>query len=263
MYVEHCQNLLEVENGIKRVELDLRHYISVEDSKNEYTYTKILSQLITCWTEVRILKLIYEDRAFTQAEIDLIIPTRPARPATLEDKWKNAMKIAISKAYGLNINLDIESQLYGDILISYRDITKLISEDLVPSIEIRNRIAHGQWKIAFTGSLRSISTDLTAKIFAENIVSLQMKQNILTGLALLIHDLAVSPPTFERDFRTNYNKIKSNKENLHKRSYIDYKRIMVEKYKRGQIKKKSNDSQIISSPKEKFSLFTVLKSLFS
>jgi hypothetical protein len=259
MYLEHCKNLLEVENGIKRVELDLRRYISIEDSKNEYTYTKILSQLITCWTEVRILKLIYEDRAFTQAEIDLIIPTRPARPATLENKWKKALEIAISKAYRLDVTLDIETQLSGDILLQYQDITKLITEDLVPLIEIRNRIAHGQWKFAFTSSLRNISTDLTAKISAENIVSLQLKQSILTGLALLIHDLAVSPPTFQRDFQRNYNKIKSNKENLHKRSYSDYKRIMIEKYKRGQTKKNSNEKLI----KEKFSLSQFFKSLFS
>jgi hypothetical protein len=78
MYAEHCKNLLEVENGIDRIELDLRRFISMNEVKNEYTYTKILSQLITCWAEVRILKVLHEQNAFTQIEIDAILQKRSA-----------------------------------------------------------------------------------------------------------------------------------------------------------------------------------------
>ena len=172
MYAEHCQNLREVENGIERIELDLRKYISMNDSQNEYTYTKILSQLITCWAEVRILKVLHEPKAFTQAEINGILPQK----SSLEDKWKNSVKLAFSKAYNLNGLTPIEAQLSGDAQIRYLEIMNLISNDLLPSIQLRNRIAHGQWRTAFTGNLRSISVSLTQQIENENIISLQLKK---------------------------------------------------------------------------------------
>ena len=58
------------------------------------------------------------------------------------------------------------------------------------------------------------------------------------GLAFLIHDLAVSPPTFERDFDKNYRLVEENKRNLHKRTYNDYRTKMIAKYQRGLAKRR-------------------------
>ncbi|SFJ67641.1 hypothetical protein [Olleya namhaensis] len=251
MYREHCKNLSEVENGIKRIELELRKYISINDVKNEYTFTKILSQLIVCWSEVRILKLIYENNAFTEAEINSILLTNN-RANSLETKWKKALNISICKAYNITDIGNIQNELSADIYYKYNEIFSSITNDFLPSIQIRNRIAHGQWKVAFTSKLQSISPDLTNKISIENIVSLQLKKKILNGLALLIHDLAVSPPTFERDFMSNYAKIKNNKNNLHKRSYIKYKNQMIAKYQRGKIKRKELPIKLTFFEKIKF-----------
>lgn len=231
MYRQHCENLKELEGAIGLVELDLRRYISTEQEQNVYRYTKLLSYLITCWTEVRILKLTYEQNAFSQNEIDFIIS------CTLENKWISALEIAISKAYGINRNGDISQQLGFTPRKYYEEIKNLIQIDLVPSIEIRNRIAHGQWKFAFTSDLRSLSQNHTQQIRTENIVALQLKKNLLTGLSQLIHDLAVSPTTFERDFDRNYKYIEQNKRNLHRRNYQNYKTKMVEKYQRGLTKR--------------------------
>lgn len=234
MYKQHCENLAEIDGAISLVELDLRRYISTQQEKNVYKYTKLLSYLITCWTEVRVLKLTYEPNSFQQSDIDIIISA-----GTLADKWITALEIAISKAYGINRSMEIANQLSFTPRARYNEIKNLISTDLLSSIEIRNRIAHGQWKIAFTNDLKSISTPLTGELRKENIVTLQLKKKLLTGLSLLIHDLAVSPATFERDFDKNYRLIEENKRNLHRRDYTDYKQKMVEKFNRGQLRKNS------------------------
>lgn len=236
MYANHCQNLVEVENGIKRIELDLRRFISISDSKNEYTYTKILSQLITCWAEVRILKVLYEQGAFSQSEIDAILHGR----ATLESKWKDSVELAFLKAYSLNRSLPVESQLTGEPRARYNQIIDLISNELLPSIQLRNRIAHGQWRTAFTSNLKNISAPLTQQLSRENIISLQLKKNILIGLALIIHDLAVSRPTFERDFDKYFRSILENRRNLHNRDYNVYKLKMIAQYQRGLLKRRQN-----------------------
>ena len=199
MYKQHCGNLLEIDEAIQLVERDLRRYISTNQESFSYKYTKLLSYLITCWTEVRILKLAFEPNCFSVPDRDLIVSA-----GTLNDKWVTSLDIAITKAYHINRNLDIASQLPFTSRVRYNEIKELIASELLPSIELRNRIAHGQWKFAFTNDLRSISADLTGKLRQENIVKLQLKKKLLMGLATLIHDLAVSPLTFERDFDKNY-----------------------------------------------------------
>jgi hypothetical protein len=234
MYKQHCENLIEIEGAISLVQADLRRYISLGKDNFAYKYTKILSYLITCWTEVRILKLSYECNAFnpSESEIESIITS-----GTLENKWISALNISISKAYDINLGPDIENQLTFTARARYKELKALIETDLAPSIEIRNRIAHGQWKVAFTSDLKSISSPLTGKLRTENIVTLQLKKKLLVGLASLIHDLAVSSLTFERDFDKNYRVIEENKRNLHKRDYNTYKANMIAKYQRGLAKR--------------------------
>ena len=236
MYAEHCKNLLEVENGIDRIELDLRRFISMNDIKNEYTYTKILSQLITCWAEVRIMKVLHELNAFTQIEIDSILQKRSA---TLQSKWEDSVKSAFTKAYTLNSTLPIGQQLNVVNQSRYIQIMDLIANDLSLSITLRNRIAHGQWRTALTSNLKSVSSTLTQQIIDENIVSLQLKKKIMIGLALIINDLAVSPATFERDFDKHYRLVAENKVNLHNRNYSDYRNKMILKYQRGLEKRRA------------------------
>lgn len=235
MYAEHCKNLIEVENGISRIELDLRRFISMDDVKNEYTYTRILSQLITSWAEVRILKVLHEQNAFTQTEIDGILQKRNV---TLQSKWEDSVELAFVKAYSLNSALPIAPQLNAMNQARYNRIMDLIVNDLSLSITLRNRIAHGQWRVALTSNLKSVSTILTQQIANENIVTLQLKKKILLGLALIINDLSVSPTTFERDFNKHYRLVDENRINLHNRNYSNYRTNMILKYQRGLVKRR-------------------------
>ncbi len=234
MFKQHCENINEIEEAIKLIERDLRKYISMAEERPVYKYTKLLSQLIICWAETRILKLAYEKNAFDVNQINEIITRR-----TLEQKWLTSLNIAISKAYKIKSKINIENSLPFTARARYNEIKKLINTDLVPSIELRNRIAHGQWRIAFTNNLKAISTELTGRLRTENIVSLQLKKKLLIRLAILIHDLAVSPKTFERDFDKNYSSIEQNKINIHKRDYGDYKAKMIYKYQKGLTKRRS------------------------
>ncbi|MGE6574211.1 hypothetical protein ACQKFM_04795 [Paenibacillus xylanexedens] len=239
MYKKHCKNLRELENAIKLIQRDLRRYISTEQNSNEYSYTKILSYLVTCWAEVRILKVAFEQNAYNQKEISEIL-----NASTLEDKWITALNISFCKAYRIRYTNDcdvIESKLPFTDSSRYSALLSLIKNDLVESIEVRNRIAHGQWLFAFTNDLKNFPQELTTKLRVENIVKLQLKMNLFKNLAKLIHDLAVSPKTFIRDFDDNYKNIEQQKKNLHKRDYNKYKQHMILKYQRGLAKRRHEE----------------------
>lgn len=228
MLHQHHSNLKLIEKAIRLVQRDLRKYISIQDEGGTYVYTKIFSQLISSWSEVRVLKLTNERSVFNADERNDILSAR-----SLRDRWVTAFDIAICKTYKIQNNIRIINQLPFTPRARYQAIVALIDEDLLETFEVRNRIAHGQWKYAFTNDLRNISTELTGKLHQENIVELQLKYKLFKSLAQIIHDLAVSHPTFERDFDKNFQRIEEQKHNLHNRSYGDYRQKMIDKYQRG------------------------------
>lgn len=249
MYKKWCENVSTLDEAIEQVQRDLRLSISRKEDGKIYNYTKLLSYLVVCWCEARIMKLIHEPasiittkrgvinkpKSFEQAEINQIISS-----PTLKDKWLTALQIAISKAY----NVPLDSSFPGSLLFTprsrYLEIEELISVELLPSIELRNRIAHGQWKQAFSNDLKSFSQLHTTSLRTENIVELQLNFAMFKAIGQLIHDLASSKATFERDFDSNYMMVEQNKLNLHHRDYGTYSQKLVDKYNRGVRRRNQN-----------------------
>lgn len=227
--------------AIKSVQISLRDHISKNNKLDEYVFTKILSQLINSWAEVRVLKLVYEQGGFNVNERNRIITCSNAL-----ERWEMALTIAFCKAYGI-ANSNQISRVSTPITrrTRYQELIELLMNDLMESNQLRNRISHGQWSYAFTSDLLSISGPLTKELRQENIVKLQLRMKMFTSLAQIIHDLAVSKSTFERDFDANYMKIEEQKRNFHNRSYDDYKTRMIAKRKRGIKKKRIRSPQSV------------------
>jgi len=235
-YVYHCENLRMIEKAITNVELALRDYISLSDNANTQIYTRVLSQLVNSWVEVRLLKLVYEPDAFSDDKKGKIITT-----SRLEDQWRSALDCAFCKAFSLKDITKISSpNVRYTARKQYEAVKQLIEKDLLASSEVRNRIAHGQWRYAFTSDLQKINPDLMRDINKENILVLQFRLALFRSLSQIIHDLAVSKKTFERDFDNNFKKIESQIVNAKKVSFTVYQQKMVRKKQRGIIKKTQN-----------------------
>ena len=227
-YKQHCENLRMIENAIESVQRTLREYISKDEETNIYVYTKILSHLINSWAEVRVLKLVYEQNAFSDSEKNKIIKCDGSK-----EKWVMALDIAFSKRYNVSVKKINSVTTPITARTRHKMLLELINDDLLESNQLRNRIAHGQWKYAFNSDLLGINKGLTKALSQENIVKLQLKLRMFKSLAQIIQDLAVSKPTFERDFDNNFRKIEEQKRNFHNRNYEDYREKMISKRKRG------------------------------
>lgn len=210
--------------AITIVQRTLKDYIRRDEEKNIYVYTKVLSHLINSWAEVRILKLIYEKGSFTDPEKNRLIESD-----SLEERWEKALTIAFCKAYKTNPKKIDTVGTPFTARTRYLALLDLIKKDLLESNQVRNRIAHGQWKYAFTNDLKRFNGVLTGKLSQENIVKLQLKYKMFKSLAQIIHDLAVSKPTFERDFDRTYRKVEGQRTNFNNRQYEDYKKMLIEK----------------------------------
>lgn len=227
MFSKHCENLREIEKAIKLIERNINNSIRRNNELGERVYTKILSFLVVSWLDVRILKLIYEkvdynnkysQNIFDDNEIRIVIKNK-----SLIDRWKVSLNFAMKKAYSVKLdkkNISIqETKLNKTAIIRYKEIIKILDNDINPAITLRNKVAHGQFLHAFNNDLESFSQDNTTQLRLENIVTLQLKRQLFTNIAKLIHDLVVSKPTYERDFDKHFEKIESIRSNIHKRDY--------------------------------------------
>lgn len=262
LYKYHQENILIIETAIQSTKDNLKNaiiqqYVNkniVESEKkarnNILIQTRILSGLIVCWSEEIIKRLFYEANAFTDLQIEKL------HDQNLQQKWELALKISFCKAYKvknpnnspLYSGIDIEQQLNVSRTAKdrYKNIMNLISLELIPAIDIRNKVQHGEWIKAFEppNSL-NFSPDMTREVNRENIIIQQTKINQFKAIYQLIHDLAVfkignNAKTFERDFDTNYNKIESNRYLLKIRKFSDYKNDIIKRYENGIIWKKKN-----------------------
>ena len=64
-------------------------------------------------------------------------------------------------------------------------------------------------------------------IHKENLQSLQFKFDLIGHLADAIHDLVVSPATFERDFEKHFRKLLQTRTNLVTKNYTRYQNSLI------------------------------------
>ena len=124
----------------------------------------------------------------------------------------------------------------------FQEINNMFNDYIKDIIEIRNKLAHGQWIYPFNNDNSDIEPKKYKYLKDENILHLQLKQQLVKELSLLIHDLVVSVDTFERDFENHYKKLKQVKMNIIKKSYDKYEENLIDKYKRGLAKRRHKKS---------------------
>ena len=229
-----------LENAISAVQISIKESIRKNEKVKVDTFTRLLAHLVSSWIEVRVLKLIYEPNAFSDDQIKEILKTN-----VLNERWKKALLFSYSKSFKITDPATIQDK-------RYEYLADLISQDFLESNQVRNRLAHGQWRFAFNKDLTAINTDLTKIIEEENIMKLQIKMNIFKDIAQIIHDLTVSKPTFERDFNAYFNRVKENKNHHENRNFEKYKEILIRSHKRG----KKNQISL------KMRLLKIIKSIF-
>jgi hypothetical protein len=149
------------------------------------------------------------------------------------DQWQKTIELAFRIHYHIpHANLD-STTLPFTSFAQYSSLSGLLSNELTILIEIRNKLAHGQWIYPFNSDNNCIEEGKYKLINRENLLSLQFKYHLINSLSDIIHDLVVSPLTFERDFNKHYRLIENARINLRNRKYEDYKRSLIEKRKRG------------------------------
>lgn len=144
------------------------------------TLTILYAMLYSAFAETCFVKLINTPHGFKESEIKEIMKQK-----NLEEKWKKTFEIAFKK---------IESEKNkGDIANKKKKLRKILEEYIIEPSQIRNKVAHGQWKVCLNNGWTAENESTTKKINELDCVLIDKLYEIYRIFEQTIEDLIESP----------------------------------------------------------------------
>lgn len=231
LYKYHVENLRSIDSALTRISLSYRHAIAANNDADASVFKRLYALLLGAWAECKLLKTLFQPNAFSDEERATI-----GAAGTHLERWQKLVEIAFRKHCGVPNATLSESTLGHDNYKRFDSIRRILEDDLCSIIMLRNKLAHGQWKYPLNSDGDDVAQSQMEALRLENILTLQFKRIIIASILEAVFDLAVSQPTFERDFNLHYRKIACARSHLKNRDYKKYESMMREKYKRGRAK---------------------------
>jgi hypothetical protein len=124
------------------------------------------------------------------------------------DKWLALVDYFFRDKYFRNQHRKLDEMNLGSTNYHrYYKLRQIIQEDLSPFIELRNRIAHGQWAVTFNDIGFEKNQELTTHAWKLSKKQIMLLKSFITNLPPLIRALITSRATFERGYDRYVNRI--------------------------------------------------------
>lgn len=236
LYLHHVANLREIELAIGHTARLARASIASRDPQQSLrSLLRLYALLVGAWAECRLRKLLHEEFGFNDTERLLITEKQ-----TQLEQWQETVDLAFRKHHKIS-KATLDERTLGVAHAARRvALHGVLDKELRIIIEIRNKLAHGQWVYPLNNDETAVEPEKHKLINKENLQSLQFKFHLVGHLADATHDLVVSPITFERDFEMHFRRLFQVRTNLLTKNYKEYERALVESRQVARANKKSN-----------------------
>lgn len=225
-YRYHVANLEAVGLALAQNARVVKHAIRRQDDAATLAITRMHALLAAAEMECRLLKLMHEsvvlgsDRAAVLAE------------RSQRDQWLAAIDRGFRRRYGVGAPRDLEANLEFTPRQRRDALRDSIDADLQPLIQLRNVLAHGQWRYAFTTDHDALNEDTMRCLSQENFRAIEHRRELLSATAHVVRDLYVSGPTFARDFDSHYAEIEKRRRQLRREDYAGYVAFLRKRHAR-------------------------------
>jgi hypothetical protein len=224
LYAHHVANLRELELALGHTARLARAAIASRDPQRSLrSLLRLYALLVGAWAECRLQKLLHEEFGFSDGERTVVLAEQ-----TQLDRWRLSVDLAFRKHHTVP-KAPLNERALGVAHAARRGaLHDVLENELRVIIEIRNKLAHGQWVYPLNNEGTAVEPDKYKLINRENLQSLQFKFALLSHLADAVHDLVVSPRTFERDFEEHFKKLFQVRKNLVNKNYAGYEAKLIE-----------------------------------
>jgi hypothetical protein len=229
IYRFHVANLREVEHGFAQIGRQLRRALADGDPATVSALTKAYALTLAVKVECRLAKLIYEPNLDASDREALLMVGNHV------ERWQAAVKLGLTKHWSTRGEELTELSLGHDVYARYQTLRAAIDDDLRPLIELRNKLAHGQWVYPLLEVSNEIAVPQKRALENEQALSLSLKGRLLDSLADVVHDLVVSRTAFESSFERRYRSLLVVKRELAERRFERYEEKLRAKRLRGRV----------------------------
>lgn len=201
LYKYHSDNFRSVGCAFESVTGAARDAIRARDTPGVRALTFSAALLLGAKIECRLKKLLFEPASFTDAERSLV-----TSPRNQIQRWSIAIDVGFRRRYNV-WRLD-EASVGADTAARHRFLHDTLATSLRPIVEVRNRLAHGQWEHALNSNETDLSPDLHTQLMAESVETLSIKDRVSFHYSRIIEDLIISAAAFERDYTASVDKLR-------------------------------------------------------
>lgn len=197
IYNACCMNVKEIKKRAKNIKRMINNAILNKRNEEIITLTKVYALVYSAFVEVSFIKLINTPYGFDEEKIKVI-----QSKSNLEEKWLTCINLAF-------LTIKKESNI-TDINNKKLKLKKILKEYIVKPSELRNKIAHGQWKVALNNQCTNQNYEITQIIENIDFVKIDILFQVYDKFQQCIEDLIESPQKAHYEyFYTNLSKLEA------------------------------------------------------
>lgn len=228
IYKAYSKNLRAIDKTLVYLSRSVKDHTRKKQDTAAVLLTRTYALMLGAWAECRLCKLLHMAGGFDMRNVDSI-----QRVKNIKNRWRRVIDTAFKKHYGVG---RLTMRALGHTTHGrYIGVIEVTEKHIYPIIELRNKLAHGQFEYPLKNPPTDVSTELMGVLQTSNILSLQYKHQLLGHVIDLVECLVASKPAFERDFDLIYSKIQEVNERIDKADYQRYVSNLQSKHERGRV----------------------------
>ncbi|MFN8890802.1 MAG: hypothetical protein ACK530_02290 [Alphaproteobacteria bacterium] len=182
VFQAQVENVRALEGARKQVSRTINAALRLGDDPMAEVHTKLYAQLFSAWAEASFLKVLHTPHGFSLNEIAQI--KKIWSDSGITSGWNKCIELGLRK---------VPAQQSGFVPNVSQRILKLVSEYVTDPSLLRNKIAHGQWRVALNKGNTAVNPALTQKLDELDIVKIDIWFGSHRRLALIVENLIESP----------------------------------------------------------------------
>lgn len=156
--------------------------------------------------------------AFMEAKLNEILVYPNAIPETsrkellkesIVDRWTKLIELGFEQRMDSRYSKSSPRTLTFEDKARRAELLRIVADYVDPLVQSRNRIAHGQWKVALTTEGDQVSQSRTDTIYQYTVWRVILQKNLLIHFTTLVHNLVVTRNAHDRDFDLHFRNLES------------------------------------------------------
>jgi len=192
----HRNNLKSIQKAITAV--NRTHNNSIRNQNKELQYSSLYVLLImwVAWLETSLDLILWNNICIEEKIRKEVYLCR-----SLTESWKYLIVYLFRFHYFSNRKRPLNEITLGRTnYFRYLTIIELLEDEIDKTILLRNRLAHGQWKVALNTEKNDINDEATALLNTIGRTDLIINRNIIRNFVINVSNLAHSKKHFEKQY---------------------------------------------------------------